>query len=295
MKKDSKNQRRRQKLREREQAKKQRTVVIRDGEKRTVLVQAAGYDVDMVRDFLDQLLVELRSYHYENVKILRSLKAGENPTEAITQLTTTPTILDDQFIKIDSKYMTSLLPITTADVRNATESEVKEVMTAILEGEVKRKDEMIGHLEALQPLLADVFSCAKMPSGFDQHGNHVQPRRVYNIREIVDQARASALPKYEELLPLFSDHPFATEEGIALLKRHDRSHVILATNDVYPDPLVLFGDDIAEKHRRAGTSVMAVRIQVSSFSELQFVIAAIHKVVGMPSTDGTPWKDLNEQ
>lgn len=83
----------------------------------------------MVRDFLEQLLVELRSYHYENVKMLRSFKAGEDPTEAITKLTKTPTVLDDQFIKFDKKYQTSLLAVTTADVRNATASEVKEVMT----------------------------------------------------------------------------------------------------------------------------------------------------------------------
>ena len=32
--------------------------------------------------------------------------------------------------------------------------------------------------------------------------------------------------------------------------------------------------------------------EVGSYSELQFVIAAIAKFVGVRSTDGTPWQDL---
>jgi hypothetical protein len=32
--------------------------------------------------------------------------------------------------------------------------------------------------------------------------------------------------------------------------------------------------------------------RVNSFNELQFVIAAVAKFVGVPSTDGEPWKDL---
>jgi hypothetical protein len=33
-------------------------------------------------------------------------------------------------------------------------------------------------------------------------------------------------------------------------------------------------------------------IPVNSFSELRFVIAAVAKFVGVPSTDGGQWKDL---
>lgn len=58
--KPDKDQRRKKKLHEREKAKKRRTAIIRDGEKRIVIQHGStkGYDIGMVRDFLDHLLLE---------------------------------------------------------------------------------------------------------------------------------------------------------------------------------------------------------------------------------------------
>ena len=144
----------------------------------------------------------------------------------------------------------------------------------------------IGHLEALQDLFAEALRCARHPFGIDKDGNPMQPQVVYSVRDLADQAFLSKLPTYEELLPIFSDHLFATEEGIDILRKHDHSTIILAANDAYDKHLVLFGAELVNSNEKA----MVVR--VSSFSELQFAIAAIRKFVGIPSTDGSPWKDM---
>ena len=97
----------------------------------------------------------------------------------------------------------------------------------------------------------------------------------------------------EELLPLFSDHLLATEEGVRSLREHDRSIIIVATNDAYDKQLVLYGADLIEQQRKAGKTDWQVRpIPVNSFIELQFVIAAVAKFVGVPSTDDVQCKDL---
>ena len=68
---------------------------------------------------------------------------------------------------------------------------------------------------------------------------------------------------------------------------------IVAANAAYDNPLVLYGAELVEEQRKAGkTHVKSVAFPVSSFSELQFTIAAIAKFVGVPSTDGGPWKGL---
>jgi hypothetical protein len=148
-----------------------------------------------------------------------------------------------------------------------------------------KRDEQIGHMEALQDLFKEALHCARLPFGIDQDGTPIQAEVVHSVGELADHAYVADLPTYEELLPLFSDHVFATEEGVKALREHDRSAVIAAANDAYDRPLVLYGADLIDQQKKEGkTSVKSVVFPVGSFSELQFIIAAIAKFVGVPST-----------
>jgi hypothetical protein len=293
--KKNKNQRRKDKLDGRKQANKQRVAVVRDDEKRTVITQgnSKGYDVQMISDFLDHLLLELRVQQYENQKLLKSLGSTDDLATAMKVTEETSQKLVQQFAAFQKKYQTALLPSNVIDGKNATEAESKGVMTAVLRGMSAKRDEQIGHLEALQDLFKEALHCARLPFGFDKDGNPIQAHVVHSVRELADQAFVADLPTYEELLPLFSDHPLAKEEGIKFLRELDRSIVIVATNNAYDRPLVLYGAEFAAQQQKEGnSSVRAIPLPVSSFSDLQFTIAAIRKFVGIPSTDGSPWKDL---
>ena len=69
--------------------------------------------------------------------------------------------------------------------------------------------------------------------------------------------------------------------------------IIVATNNAYPAPLVLYVPESAKRHQASGeTKEKMIELLVNSFDELRFVIAAIHKFVGIPYTDGQEWKDL---
>ena len=107
--KHDKNLRRKNKLREREQAKKKRTAIIRDGETRTVIEQGntKGYDVQMVRDFLDHLLLELRVQHYENQKFLKAL--GSTDDIEFAMKATEAEKLAIRFVTYQERYQTALI------------------------------------------------------------------------------------------------------------------------------------------------------------------------------------------
>ena len=293
--KHDKDNRRKKKVREREKAKKQRTAIVHDGESRTVIRQGntKGYDIEMIRDFLDHLLLELRVQDFENQKLLKNLQATDDLKSAMGVTKEISNSLVQKLAPFKEKYQTVLLRADTLDGKNATESEVKGVMAAILKGMHDKRDEQIGHLEALQDLFVEALHCARLPFGVDKKGNAIYAQVVHNVRNLADDAFVAGLPKYEDLLPLFRDHVFANEEGAKSLAEHDPSVIIVATNAAYEKPLCLFGIDIVEQHLRADKSTAMVRsIPVGSFSELQFVIAAIAKFVGIPSTDGDPWKGL---
>ncbi len=294
-KKNEKEQRRKKKLREREPAKKPRTAIIHEGGERTVIRQGntKGYDVEMIRDFLDHLLLELRVQHYEHQKLLKTLGATDDLGATTRAMETISEPLAQQFVKFQTKYQTALTVSNSVDAANASDAEAKGVTTFVVESLMAKRDEQIGHLEALKELFEESLQCAKIPFGVDRYGNPIQPRRVFNVREMSDKAFVASLPTYEELLPLFGSHDFASEEGVRFLKNHDRKVPIVATGGDENVSVALYGADIVERLKKAGQdSTPAVTVTVSSYSELQFVIAAIAKFVGVPSTSAECWHHL---
>jgi hypothetical protein len=197
--KHDKEQRRKKKLREREQTKKSRTAIIRDGEKRIVIRQGStkGYDVQMIRDFLDHLLLELRVQHFENLKLLKALRTTDDLATAMKVTEETSRKLIDQLGVYQKRYQSSLITSDVIDGSNTTEAELKAVMTVVMEGMSAKRDRQIGHLEALQDLIDEALFCARHPLGVDQKGNLIMPTAVHEAREILDQDLPDQLPTNE--------------------------------------------------------------------------------------------------
>lgn len=247
----------------------------------------------MIRDFLAHPLLELRVPHFEQQEWLKTLGATDDLDATKKAMEKPLENLGRQFAEFQEKDQTALIASNAFDGANASLAESKAVIMAIAPKIRRKRDERIGHLEALQDLFEEALRRARLPFGFDEEGNPIQPQLVHNVREILDEAFVAGLPTYEELLPLFSDHRLAGGEGIMLLKNHDRNLPIVASRGGGEAYLVLYGAEGVERRKNAGQSSMKwTPFEVGSDSELQFVIAAIAKFVGVPSTDGTPWQDL---
>ena len=160
-------------------------------------------------------LLELRVQHYENQKLLKALGLGTFLDDLKTAMKVTEDVSEQlamKFVSYQQKYQAALLVSNVIDGNNATEEESKGVMTAVLRGMLARRDEQIGHMEALQDLFKEALHRAKLPFGIAKDGTPIQAQVVHSVREMADWAFLAELPKYEDLLPLFSDHRFATEE-----------------------------------------------------------------------------------
>ncbi|HWL09726.1 MAG TPA: hypothetical protein VNQ76_15045 [Planctomicrobium sp.] len=284
-----KAQKRKVKLQKRQKSSRERIAIHHDGETRTLIQQHTdkGYDVQMVRDFLEQLLLELRVQHYENLKALRALESTNDMKQAYAAAAEPSDSIINQMTVFQSKYATALMASNVIDGDDATEREVKEFAKELLQTNIERRDSQIGHLEALQDLFEEALMCARVPFGIDRDGNPVGPQRVHRV---VGDEEQFGIPDYDELLPRFKEHPMATVNGIHELKE---AAVIVATSAIYEELLVLYGADIVERARDEGErEVRAFPVEVSSFEELQFVLSAIQKFVGPPDTDGESWRDL---
>jgi hypothetical protein len=201
--KHDKEQRRKTRLCEREAAERQRTAAFHDGVKRAadgvkraVARQGGdrGYDVRMIRDFLDHLLLALRVQHFENRKLLKALGSADDLGAAMKVTEEISPKLVEQIAVYLLRYRSVLLPSDVAKAENASETEVRAVMTAVLEVKSAKRDEQIGHLEALRDLFAEALDSASLPVGLDPHGNLVHPQVVHDVRQLVDRGFLSRLP-----------------------------------------------------------------------------------------------------
>ena len=117
-------------------------------------------------------------------------------------------------------------------------------------------------------------------------------KKAETLRKRLKRRRQGAvsqtLPTYDESLPRFASHLFATQGGIEELKN---AKIIVASLENYSKPILLFGRSASKRCINGGESVLALMTHVSSFEELQFVLAAIVKFLGQPNTDGEEWRD----
>jgi hypothetical protein len=178
---------RKQRLQERRRVK-GRVAVQHEGTTSTVFEQAhSGYNVEMIRDFLGQLLLELRVQQYENVRALRSVRSGGTYQQACDAAAETSQALVHQLAAYQAKHASTLLPAHAIDVEGATDEEVDAFFEIFLIRNIELRDADIGHLEALQNVIDEALLTAKLPFGSTQSGEVIQPQRVYRVREVVDE------------------------------------------------------------------------------------------------------------
>jgi len=146
-----------------------------------------GYDVEMIRDFLEHLLLEVRVQHYEDLQALQLMeKHGDLRTVCEAQDRNISPALVEQIGKYVGKYQTQLVRHDVINGENATQSEIATVAEAFLRAAVQKRDEQVGHLEALQELFDEALMCAKAPFGVLADGRICRTIHQIHVRECID-------------------------------------------------------------------------------------------------------------
>lgn len=161
----------------------------KDGDKIQVFRQTdgTGYDVEMIRDFLENLLLEVRVQHYENLQALQlTEKHGDLRTVCEELDRNISPALVEQLGKYVDKYRTQLVRQDVINGENATQSEIATVAEAFIRVAVQKRDEQVGHLEALQELFDEALMCAKAPFGALADGRICRTIREIHVRECID-------------------------------------------------------------------------------------------------------------
>jgi hypothetical protein len=138
----------------------------------------------MIRDFLDQLLLELRVQYYENLQVLKRLDSTDSLTEA-ANIPAVPTLVD-QLQTYFGKYWSSLISVTAINEEGAPAEQVPEVIRAVARAKSQTRDEQIGHLEALRDLFSEALHCARLPFGITRDGRFVQPTETMRVVDFLE-------------------------------------------------------------------------------------------------------------
>jgi hypothetical protein len=131
------------------------------------------YDLTMIRDFLDHLLWELRTSHYEAVQRGR----GEEVTS--------PELVGT-LAKFNQKYGSVLLPLAQMRRDGLTDAEFDESKANANRSMAELRDTQLGALESLQELFAEALKAAECRTdlGF-------MPYLTVSAREFLDAEPAT--------------------------------------------------------------------------------------------------------
>ena len=160
------------------------------------ITQDKGYKVEMIRDFLDHLLLELRAQHYENLQVLKRLQTATDAKEASDFVV--PEKGTERLEIYQEKYQSALIAVNEIDKEGATEEEVKEVVKTIIQGNANRRDEQIGHLEALKDLFEEALLCARVPFGVTEDGEVLQPAQTWKVTDFLEEGPEESPEEGEE-------------------------------------------------------------------------------------------------
>lgn len=166
----NKTQKQRRENEERRQQK-QRAAIEHDENQSTLITQySPRYDVEMIRDFLDQLLLELRVQQYEYVKALRSLRLNKDYSLAKSAAAETSPELVKQLASYHLVYCPLLRTAIVIDEEGVCDEETKAFTENYLSRNIEERDAEIGHLEALQEVIDEALLTAKLTFGVSKGG-----------------------------------------------------------------------------------------------------------------------------
>ncbi|HID78440.1 MAG TPA: hypothetical protein EYP56_20925 [Planctomycetaceae bacterium] len=136
------------------------------------------YDVEMIRDFLDHLLLEVRHQYQEYWQRARD---PDSQRQADPQLTR-------QLATYEQKYASRLVEWHAVDPRGASPEEVRRAVQVLSVRLARRRREQLRHLEALGELFDEALACVLVSRG-SSPGKVIRPvskRRAVKILQADD-------------------------------------------------------------------------------------------------------------
>src|SRR5580765_86540 len=103
-----------------------------------------GYDATMIRDFLDQLSLEVRMNHFENASEPQGLVSEEMVEELKPYL---------------AKYKNGLLVANALGPGKVSDAERQRAMQILRSRTAKLREQQLSHLEALGSLFDEALTC----------------------------------------------------------------------------------------------------------------------------------------
>jgi hypothetical protein len=129
----------------------------------------------MIRDFLDHLLWEVRTFHLEAMQRVENPLRKDHPVNQE---------LADQLSKYYAKYGRWLLPATAIRIDRVTEEEAADVIRGIYGAKAQVYEEWIQHLEELQGLFCGALKCATLPCR-----TYEQPMEILRAQDFLERPR----------------------------------------------------------------------------------------------------------
>lgn len=109
-----------------------------------------SYDAEMIRDFLDNLAIEVRMNHFENASEPTGLVSEEMVEELKPYL---------------AKYNTALLVSDVVGQGEVSEEERQRAIQILRSRTASTREQQLRHLEALKPLFAEALVCIEAGEG----------------------------------------------------------------------------------------------------------------------------------
>jgi hypothetical protein len=135
---------------------------------------AKGYDVPMIRDFLEHLLWEVRLNLYEN-----AAKPGAINQELVDKLS----VYQGRYGRV------TLLATNQIDTGGETKERIRQAVANFREFMRLTREGQIRQLEALQRLFSEAFGCAEMSC---RCAPDKWPVRIWTVKRLLGEEGAQA-------------------------------------------------------------------------------------------------------
>ena len=190
----------------------ERSVKFEQNGKTMLLRQSGGYDVKMIRDFFDHLMLELKNRHDESTVMLESLEAGDPWKYAYAKSQAIETPVDDElYRKYLEKYRCALLATNAIDTKGATDEEITMFLKAQRSAMAESSFRMMECLKALEEQLDESLICARMPFS-PMEGGMITPTNQIRVLDHIEKIRKAIDEEEHNIVNPSEDLEFGGEE-----------------------------------------------------------------------------------
>lgn len=115
------------------------------------------YNMEMIEDFLFQLIVELKLQHARHADRIRSLVAGDPLLDDPNVVVESESPFATKLLKLWRKYRTTLLASATVDLEGASDSMIRAAKLRVLELQLQNRERQIESFENLFDLFNEAI------------------------------------------------------------------------------------------------------------------------------------------